>query len=394
MSALAMTLSALLAAGQMHDMAHMAEMQMRAKPKPAAPARKRLTRRAAPASRARTMPGMDMAAPAATCTPEHAAMGHCRAAMPRPAPKASAVSCPPEHAAMGHCKAAPPMPAPKANAVSCPPEHAAMGHCKLATKPEADAAALAGTDQPAGDAPPPAAPATRAAARFYDPAAMAQADRAMRDMHGGMRFSQVIFNLAEAQVQRGGNGYRWDGEGWFGGDIHRLVVKTEGEGGFGDRVGTAEVQALYARALDPYWNLQAGVRQDLGAGARRSYAVLGVEGLAPYWFDVEAAVFLSDKGDVLARGEVWYDQRITQRAVLQPRAELNLAAQDMPDSRIGAGLSSAEFGVRLRYELRREFAPYVGVSWERRYGATARYARSDGERTGGIALAVGVRAWF
>jgi copper resistance protein B len=269
-----------------------------------------------------------------------------------------------------------------------------MGHCKPATKADPDAATLAGTDQPAGDAPPPAAPTTRAAARFYDPAAMAQADRSMRDMHGGMRFSQVIFNLAEAQVQSGRDGYRWDGEGWFGGDIHRLVVKSEGEGGFGDRVDTAEVQALYARALDPYWNLQAGVRQDLGAGARRTYAVIGVEGLAPYWFDVEGALFLSDKGDVLARAEAWYDQRITQRAILQPRVELNLAAQDMPDSRIGAGLSSAEFGIRLRYELRREFAPYVGVSWERRYGATARYARSDGERTGGIALALGVRGWF
>ncbi|MEH3123581.1 MAG: copper resistance protein B [Sphingomonas phyllosphaerae] len=369
MSALAMTLSALLAGGQMHDMANMPGMQMPAKPQPAAPVRKRPARRAAPAASAETMHGMDMSAPAGACSPEHAAMGHCKVATPAPAPEAATDACPPEHAAMGHCTPA-------------------------AAKPEVDVAAPAGTDQPAGDAPPPAPPADRAAARFYDPAAMAQADRTMRAMHGGMRFSQVIFNLAEAQVQRGRDGYRWDGEGWFGGDIDRLVVKSEGEGGFGDRVDDAEVQALYARALDPYWNLQAGVRQDLGAGARRSYAVVGVEGLAPYWFDVEGAVFLSDKGDVLARGEAWYDQRITQRAILQPRVELNLAAQDMPDSRIGAGLSSAEVGVRLRYELRREVAPYVGVSWERRYGATARYARSDGERTGGIALALGVRAWF
>ncbi|MFK3890404.1 copper resistance protein B [Sphingomonas sp. NPDC079357] len=392
MSALAITLSALLASGQMHDMANMPGMQMPARPKPAAAAHKRSPRRAASPSHAQSMPGMDMTAPAAACSPEHAAMGHCKPATPTPGPEA-ADPCPPEHAAMGHCKPATPTPAPEA-ADPCPPEHAAMGHCKPATKADPDAAILAGTDQPPGDAPPPAAPTTRAAARFYDPAAMAQADRSMRDMHGGMRFSQVIFNLAEAQVQSGRDGYRWDGEGWFGGDIHRLVVKSEGEGGFGDRVDTAEVQALYARALDPYWNLQAGVRQDLGAGARRTYAVIGVEGLAPYWFDVEGALFLSDKGDMLARAEAWYDQRITQRAILQPRVELNLAAQDMPDSRIGAGLSSAEFGIRLRYELRREFAPYVGVSWERRYGATARYARSDGERTGGIALALGVRGWF
>lgn len=235
---------------------------------------------------------------------------------------------------------------------------------------------------------------TLAAARFYDPATMATANRMMRDEHGGMRFSQILFNLAEVHVRSGRDGYRWDGAGWFGGDIHRLVVKTEGEGGFGDRVEAAEVQALYSRALDPYWNLQAGVRQDLGAGAKRTYAALGVEGLAPYWFDVEGTLFLSDKGDVLARAEAWYDQRITQRAILQPRVELNLAAQDMPGSRIGAGLSTAELGLRLRYEIRREFAPYVGLSWERRYGATARYARSDGDTTGGVSLALGVRAWF
>jgi copper resistance protein B len=342
---------ALLLAPQMHDMHNMPGMTMPApqRPKATAPARKRSAR---PAPRK----------PATT-----------------PAPKAGAA-----------------MPATDmAPAADCPPEHAAMGHCTpAAAAPASDPPAPAGTDLPAGDAPPPAPPTTPAAARFYDPAAMAQADRAMRAEHGGMRFSQVIFNIAEAQVRDGRDGYRWDGEGWFGGDIHRLVVKSEGEGSFGDRVDAAEVQALYARAIDPYWNLEAGVRQDLGAGARRTYATIGVEGLAPYWFDVEGALFLSDRGDVLARAEAWYDQRITQRAILQPRVELNLAAQDMPGSRIGAGLSSAELGVRLRYEIRREFAPYVGLSWERRYGATARYARADGEDTGGFALTLGLRAWF
>ncbi|WP_394646913.1 copper resistance protein B [uncultured Sphingomonas sp.] len=387
MSALAMTLSALLAAGQMHDMADMPGMRMPATSKPArstpAPRQRRATRAAPPARPATSRPPAPAEA-ALACPPEHAAMGHCTP----PAP-VTAAACPPEHAAMGHCTAA----APANTAPSCPPEHAAMGHC-TSDAAKAEAVAAAGTDQPAGHAAPPVAPTTRAAARFYDPVAMARADRMMRDMHGGMRFSQVIFNLAEAQVKTGRDGYRWDGEGWFGGDIDRLVVKTEGEGGVGTRVDTAEVQALYARAIDPYWNLQLGVRQDLGAGARRRYAVVGVEGLAPYWFDVEGALFLSDHGDVLARGEAWYDQRITQRAILQPRVEVNLAAQDIPSSRIGAGLSSAEIGVRLRYEIRREFAPYIGLSWERRYGATARYARDDGERTGGVALALGVRAWF
>jgi len=380
------TVTATPAAAQMHEMhgMKMPGMTMPAKPAPKKPAPKKLapakptpkhaTRKAAPA-RARAakpaasaMPAMDMS-PTAACSAEHAAMGHCQ-------PPAAGATTPP----------------PAIPDAACSPEHAAMGHC--APPASDDSAAPTGTDQPAGTAPPPAPPTTLAAARFYDPATMAKANRMMRDEHGGMRFSQILFNLAEVQVRSGRDGYRWDGAGWFGGDIDRLVVKTEGEGGFGDRVEAAEVQALYSRALDPYWNLQAGVRQDLGAGAKRTYAALGVEGLAPYWFDVEGTLFLSDKGDVLARAEAWYDQRITQRAILQPRVELNLAAQDMPGSRIGAGLSTAELGVRLRYEIRRELAPYVGLSWERRYGATARYARSDGDRTGGVSLALGVRAWF
>lgn len=200
-----------------------------------------------------------------------------------------------------------------------------------------------------------------------------------------MRFSQILFNLAEIQVRDGRDGYRWDGEGWFGGDIHRLVVKSEGEGALGGRIGAAEVQALYARAIDPYWNVQAGVRQDVGAGARRTYAVIGVEGLAPYWFDVDGALFLSDKGELLGRAEAWVDQRLTQRAILQPRLEVNLAAQDVADQRIAAGVSSIEAGLRLRYEIAREFAPYVGVNWERRYGPA---------RGGGAALALGIRTWF
>ena len=279
---------------------------------------------------------------------------------------------------------------------SCPPEHEAMGHCtrRPQAAPPAGIDQPAGTDQPAGDAPPPPAPTDRAADRFYDPAAMAAADRAMRREHGGMAFRQILFNLAEVSPRAGRDSYRWDGEGWFGGDIHRLVVRSEGEGAFRGRVETAEVQALYSRSVDPYWNLQAGLRQDLGTGARRTYAVVGVEGLAPYWFDVEGALFLSDRGELLGRVEGWYDQRVTQRLILQPRVEFNLAAQDMPGRRIGAGLSTAEAGLRLRYEFAREFAPYVGVNWERRTGATARYARGRGEDAGGAALVLGVRAWF
>jgi copper resistance protein B len=300
-------------------------------------------------------------------------------------PDMSPVAAGTEQAEPGPAMPAMVMPAP------CAPNHAAMGHCRPASPPTGGT--TRGTDQPAGDAPPPVAPTVRAADAFYDPAAMARADAAMRGTHGGMTFHQILFNLAEVQVRDGRDGYRWDAAGWYGGDVDRVVVKSEGEGGLGERLDTAEVQALYARAIDPYWTLQAGVRQDLGRGARRTHAVIGVEGLAPYWFDVEGALFVSDKG-VRARAEAWVDQRITQRAILQPRVELNFAAQDEPDARIGGGLSSAELGLRLRYEIAREFAPYAGVTWERRYGVTARYARADGGDTGGVALALGIRGWF
>ena len=332
-----------LAAAQMHDMGgmQMPGMQMPARARP----------KARPKAKPKAQP-----------------------VTPRSAAPAAPTACPPEHAAMGHCTAAAP-----ADAM---PDMPAM-----APAPAPAAATATGTDQPAGNAPPPAPPRDLAAARFYDPAAMAAADRRMRVEHGGMTFGQILFDLAEVQVRDGRDGLRWDGEGWYGGDIHRLVVKSEGDGST-DRIDRAEIQALYSRAIGPYVDLQGGLRQDLGAGAKRTYATVGVEGLAPYWFQVEGALFLSDKGDLLGRVQAYYDQRVTQRLILQPRAELNVAAQDVPASGIAAGLSEAELGLRLRYEIRREVAPYVGLSWEHRRRPTTH------DDAGGAALVLGVRGWF
>jgi len=251
-----------------------------------------------------------------------------------------------------------------------------------------------GTALPAGTAPPPAVAKNWAAAAYHDPAEMGRVRASLWKEHGGASFSQILFNLAEYQVRKGGDGFRWDGKGWFGTDIDRLVIKSEGEGRFGDGVESAEVQAVYSRAIDPYFNLQAGIRHHVSPNPSRTYATLGVEGLAPYWFEVEAAVFLSAKGDVLARIEGYYDQRITQRLILQPRVEFNLAAQDVRENGIGSGLSDAELGLRLRYEIRREFAPYVGISYDRSFGDTARLARRSGEETAATRLVAGVRAWF
>lgn len=243
-------------------------------------------------------------------------------------------------------------------------------------------------------APPPPVPRDHYADRTFGSAAMAAARATMMRDSGGQRFAQVTFNLAEYRARGGRDGYRWDGEGWFGGDIDRAVVRTEGSGDIRGGVEAAEVQALYSRAIGPYVDLQAGLRQDLGPRPRRTYATLGVEGLLPYMLDAQASLFLSTRGELTGRVEGWYDQRITQRLVLQPRVELNLSAQDVPAARTGAGLSDAELGLRLRYEIAREFAPYVGVSYDAALGHTARYARADGREVRGGSVVAGVRFWF
>jgi copper resistance protein B len=265
------------------------------------------------------------------------------------------------------------------------------GDANAAPMPEME---MTGTALPAGNAPPPAPPMDHYAARQFPAAEIERAHREMMRESGGRTFAQVMFNLAEVQVRDGKDGYRWDGEGWFGGDIDRLVIKTEGEGAFREGVDAAEVQALYSRAIGPYFNLQAGVRHDFQPTPSRTYATVGFEGLAPYWFEVEGALFLSNKGDLLGRLEGYYDQRITQRLILQPRIELNLAAQDVPENRIGAGLTDAELGLRLRYEFSRKFAPYVGVSYEAKTGRTADYARADGKKATQTSFVAGIRFWF
>ncbi|EJL37938.1 hypothetical protein involved in copper resistance [Caulobacter sp. AP07] len=245
---------------------------------------------------------------------------------------------------------------------------------------------------PPGSPPPP--PGEHAADQVFPPARMAAARAQLRREHGGASSSMVMANIAEWAPRSGKDSYRWEGEAWFGGDIHRLVLKSEGEGAVGGDVDHAELQALYSRAIGPYFNLQAGVRHDFQPRPARTYATLGFEGLAPYWFEVSGAAFLSDKGDLSGRLEGSYDQRITQRLILQPRAELNLAASNDASTGVGSGLSNVELGLRLRYEIRREFAPYVGVTHERKFGKTADYARAAGEGVEDTRLVLGVRAWF
>jgi copper resistance protein B len=280
-------------------------------------------------------------------------------------------------------------------------DHHQMDHGAHPAQPAADPSAdphaghvMPATSPPMPAAAPPPIPTDHAADALYDPAVMARARAAMIRENGGMTFSQLMIDRAEYRAHKGGDSYHWEGEGWIGGDINRLAIKSEGEGAVDGALHSAEVQALYSRAIDPWWNLIAGVRHDIRPQPQRSYATIGIDGLAPYWFEVEAQAFLSDRGDAHFRIEGSYDQRITQRLILQPAAELNVAAQDVPELGIGAGLSDVELGLRLRYELAREFAPYVGINWERRVGDSARFARAAGEGASTTSLVMGLRFWF
>ena len=233
----------------------------------------------------------------------------------------------------------------------------------------------------------------RAAVAIWGEEAMNEARRELvRETDGGMRFWFQGDRL-EYRAREGVDGYLWDIQGYYGGDIDKFWFKSEGEGSFGEPVEGAEVQALWSRAIAPFFDLQTGVRQDL-TGPERTHAVIGIQGIAPYQFEVDVAAFVSNKGDVTARFEGELDQRITQRLILQPRAEIALSAQDIPELGIGAGLDRIEAGLRLRYEFAREFAPYVGVSQEWRIGEGADFARAAGEDPSVMNYVVGLRFWF
>ena len=233
-----------------------------------------------------------------------------------------------------------------------------------------------------------------AADTLFDPAEMAAAREQLRVENGDVRTTAVIIDQLEATFADGEEAYAWDAQGWTGGDINRFWWKSEGEGAFDGEVEEAEIQALYSRAFRPFFDFQTGLRQTYRPEGDRTDLVVGIQGLAPYWFEVDAAAFLSNKGELTARAEAEYDQRITNRWIVQPRAEVVLSAEDIPELRIGSGLSTLQIGARLRYEFRKEFAPYVGVEWTKSFGNTADFLEADGRSSEDTRLVVGIRAWF
>lgn len=331
--------------------------------------------------------------PAASAQPTDAHAGHAMLAVPQTAPDphtdakpAQLAPIPDPHA--GHAMPAAPLaPAdPHAGHGAAAPADPHAGH---AMPPASGAGSAA--DLPVGEAPPPPTITDNAADRVFGVGPMRRARDILENEHGAARIAKVQADLLEWSPD--GDHYGWEVEGWYGGDINRLAFRTEGEGAFGEGVEAAEVQLLYSRAVGRYTDVQAGLRYDVEPRGR-AYATVGFGTMFPYWFEAEGALFLSEDGDLLGRLESSYDWRLTQRLILQPRAELEFAAQDIPGLGVGSGLSSGELGLRLRYEIRREFAPYIGVNHERRFGDTAGFARNASEDVSSTKFVVGVRAWF
>lgn len=205
-------------------------------------------------------------------------------------------------------------------------------------------------------------------------------------MHDPGPFWMVRGDRLESTLGETDNSYTWDLQGWYGYDRRRLHFKSEGEGEWGKRNDDAQLQLLYSQLMAPYWEWQLGIRHDFRPADGRSFVVAGLQGLAPYLFEIDTALFLSEDGDLSARFEAEYDLLITQKLILQPRFEADLAFSDVAALGIRSGDYGAGLGLRLRYELRREFAPYLGFRLERQRDMQGRRSES--------AFIAGLHFWF
>ena len=183
-----------------------------------------------------------------------------------------------------------------------------------------------------------------------------------------------------------------DVTGWVGRDRDRFWFRAEGNATDAS-VSDAEMHALYGRQFSRWWDVVAGLRQDMEPGPAQTWAALGVQGLAPYWFEVEATSYVSTDGNVQARFQADYDLRVTNRWIVQPLARVDLSATSDAERHVSAGVTSTEFGFRLRYLVKREIAPYVGVTWPRLYGEGASHALATGTTASGARIVAGVRLW-
>ncbi len=205
--------------------------------------------------------------------------------------------------------------------------------------------------------------------------------------------SKVMIDQLEIRDDSGENETVLEGQTWIGKDLKKLWIKLDSEYVDSDEYET-ELQLLYSKAVAPYWDLQVGLRSDNSPDESENWAVIGMQGLAPYYFETDVAAFVSEEGDIAARASFEYELLFTQKLVLTPEITLDAFAQDNDDTGMGSGLASTNIGLRLRYEFIREFAPYVGLSQTNLYGNTQDYARAAGLDSDSTQWVVGIRAWF
>jgi len=213
------------------------------------------------------------------------------------------------------------------------------------------------------------------------------------EVHGTSVHSLVLFDRLEWQSDGIANALAIEARGWVGGDLNRLWFRTDGTGTEG-RTDAATAEVFYGRAFARWWDVVAGVRQDVEPGPARTWAAVGLQGLAPYWFEVDATAYVGESWKTQLHLSTDYDLLLTNRLILQPSAALDAFGKADPERHIGAGLSSVEAGFRVRYEVRREFAPYAGVVWQWRTGDTADLARAAGDPVSDTRVVIGARVWF
>ncbi|HOY24329.1 MAG TPA: copper resistance protein B [Cellvibrio sp.] len=225
------------------------------------------------------------------------------------------------------------------------------------------------------------------------PASLALADDHPHDHGDNPVLTRVIIDQLELRDADGANPVALEAQAWIGKDLNKLWLKTDVERRDGE-TEEAEVQALYSRALAPFWDIQMGVRYDAKPTPTRTWGVIGVQGLAPYWFEIDTALFVEKSGRTAARFSAEYELLFTQKLILTPSVEVNVYGQNDAETGTGSGLSDAKAGLRLRYEIRREFAPYIGVNWNKTFGKTADFVKTKGEAVSDTELVIGLRAWF
>lgn len=213
------------------------------------------------------------------------------------------------------------------------------------------------------------------------------------DMNDSASHAMLLVDQLEWAHGYDGNSAAWEAESWYGNDDNKLWLRTEGEQS-GAHIESGDVEAFWNHPVSPFWSMQLGIRHDLGIGPHRDWAAWGIEGLAPYWFELEATAYASSSGRLAARGRAEYTLRFTQRLMLQPEFEINLYSRADPSQYIGRGLSNAELGLRLRYQVTRQFAPYVGLVWARHFGETAGFVRAERQPVFDRQIVVGIRFWM